>query len=74
MRIIVNSEFEELVYVFSDRLDAGVKLANWLRSLSVKGDLVYAIPAGGVPVGYVVAKTLHTKLDILVCPDLLPRS
>ncbi len=71
MRVIVNSEFEELVFVFSDRLDAGVKLANWLRSLSVRGDLVYAIPAGGVPVGYVVAKTLGTKLDVLMCRKLL---
>jgi len=71
VRVVFNSEFEDLVYVFRDRFDAGLKLAEWLSSLGVRADMVYAIPAGGVPVGFMVAKTLSIGLDVLVCRKLL---
>jgi predicted phosphoribosyltransferase len=71
LRVIFNREFEELLYVFKDRFDAGRRLGEWLKSLGVSGDVVFAIPAGGVPVGYEVARALGARLDVLVCRKLL---
>jgi len=71
VRVVFNSELKDLMYVFRDRFDAGLKLAEWLSSLNVKVDIVYAIPAGGVPVGFIAAKTLGVSLDVLVCRKLL---
>ncbi|MRI84282.1 MAG: phosphoribosyltransferase [Nitratiruptor sp.] len=51
--------------VFQDRLEAGKFLAQMLQEF--KGDpetIVVALPRGGVPVGYVIAKELGVPLDI----------
>jgi len=49
--------------VFHDRADAGRQLAAALASLT--GPIVIlAIPAGGVPVGYEIAKALRAPLDL----------
>jgi len=69
--LFFNRDLEELLYVFKDRFDAGLKLALWLKSLNVSADVVYAIPAGGVPVGYVLARNLNLLFDILICRKLL---
>lgn len=69
--LVFNDEYAEKFYVFVDRVDAGVKLGSWLRSLSVTADVVYGIPAGGVPVAYEVARILRCKLDVLICRKLL---
>jgi predicted phosphoribosyltransferase len=71
VRVIFNRDLEDFLYVFKDRFDAGLKLASWLRSHDVNADIVYAIPAGGVPVGYLVAKNLNLLLDVLICRKLL---
>lgn len=56
---------------FSDRRDAGRKLAGALRNYAGRGDvLVLALPRGGVPVGYEVAKALAVDFDILVVRKL----
>jgi putative phosphoribosyl transferase len=49
---------------FADRRDAGRQLATLL--VDVVGDraLVLALPRGGVPVGYEIARTLSAPLDI----------
>jgi predicted phosphoribosyltransferase len=71
VRVVLNDELKDLLYVFRDRFDAGQKLAAWLKSLGLSADVVYAIPAGGVPVGLTVARALNTPLDVLVCRKLL---
>lgn len=57
--------------VFQDRADAGRKLAAQIQNiLRDTHALVLALPRGGVPVGYEVARVLHTELDIFVVRKL----
>ncbi|RLE89654.1 MAG: phosphoribosyltransferase [Thermoprotei archaeon] len=69
--VIDEEELREKRFIFRDREEAGVRLARKLSILSKKVDLVYAIPRGGVPIGIEVAKTLATKLDLLICRKLV---
>jgi|SRR5579864_9454234 len=56
---------------FRDRLDAGRKLAARLGQYADRPDvLVLALPRGGVPVGFEVAKTLHAPLDVFLVRKL----
>ncbi len=51
--------------VFSDRFEAGELLAQKLQEYANDADtIVIALPRGGVPVGYVIAKQLRLPLDI----------
>ncbi len=51
--------------VFSDRFEAGEVLAQMLQRFKNDPDtVVVALPRGGVPVGYVIAKQLGLPLDI----------
>lgn len=56
--------------LFSDRIDAGRRLAERLRRLPEADRVVLAIPRGGVPVAAVVAEALDTPLDVLVVRKL----
>ncbi len=51
---------------FTDRVDAGKRLALALKDFSGKKGVVLAIPRGGVVVGYVIAKELHLPLDVII--------
>jgi len=51
---------------FRDRQDAGGRLAAMLDSYVGEAPIVLALPRGGVPVGYEVARRLHAHLDVLV--------
>ena len=51
---------------FSDRVDAGKRLALALKDFSGKKGIVLAIPRGGVVVGYVIAKALNLPLDVII--------
>ncbi len=51
---------------FKDRTDAGRKLAQALDRFAEKEPLVLALPRGGVPVAFEVAKVLHAPLDLLL--------
>lgn len=56
---------------FADRADAGRRLAEALRRY--RGDpnlLVLALPRGGVPVGFEVARTLGAPLDLMLVRKL----
>jgi len=54
-------------FVFKDRLHAGELLAIKLKGYVDKEDVqLLAIPAGGVPVGYMVARRLGVPLDVVV--------
>lgn len=51
---------------FKDRTDAGRQLAVRLASLSLSNPIVYALPRGGVPVAYEVARALEAPLDLIL--------
>ena len=56
---------------FLDRHDAGRQLANRLSTYAGHSDvLVLALPRGGVPVAYEVARALHVPLDVLLVRKL----
>ena len=51
---------------FTDRVDAGKRLASALKDFSGKKGMVLAIPRGGVVVGYIIAKSLNLLLDVII--------
>jgi erythromycin esterase-like protein/predicted phosphoribosyltransferase len=57
--------------VFRDRAEAGQRLAGKLSAYVHRPDvIVLALPRGGVPVAYEVAKTLGAPLDVFVVRKL----
>ncbi|MCS6779260.1 MAG: phosphoribosyltransferase family protein [Geminicoccaceae bacterium] len=52
--------------MFADRIDAGRRLAAALGHLRDRHPVVLALPRGGVPVGYEVAKALGAPLDVIL--------
>ena len=52
--------------MFRDRKDAGQKLAEALVDYKGKDSLVLALPRGGVPVGFEIAKVLECTIDTIV--------
>lgn len=56
---------------FRDRRDAGRQLAKLLKQYAGRPDvLVLALPRGGVPVGFEVARALDAPLDVLLVRKL----
>jgi predicted phosphoribosyltransferase len=56
---------------FRDRFDAGRVLAEHLRRYANRPDvLVLALPRGGVPVGFEVARALNASLDVFLVRKL----
>src|SRR5581483_1467925 len=52
---------------FRDRIDAGQRLASLLQAYAGNPDaIVLALPRGGVPVGYEVARALNLPLDVFI--------
>jgi predicted phosphoribosyltransferase len=56
--------------IFRDRADAGRQLAGKLSAYKDMGAYVLALPRGGVPVAYEVARALHAPLDVFVVRKL----
>jgi predicted phosphoribosyltransferase len=57
--------------LFHDRFDAGRHLATRLRHYAGRSDVVVlALPRGGVPVGFEVARALGAPLDVFVVRKL----
>jgi putative phosphoribosyl transferase len=66
-KIFEEPAFRERSHVFRDRFEAGSLLAQKLREYCGKENaIVLAIPAGGVPVGYMVAKELGVPMDVVI--------
>lgn len=62
---------EGTMAIFSDRRDAGRKLAETLSHYANRPDvIVLALPRGGVPVAYEVALALNAPLDIFTVRKL----
>ncbi|MGH3146369.1 MAG: phosphoribosyltransferase [Rubrobacter sp.] len=55
---------------FEDRRDAGRKLGERLVRYRDRRPVVFALPRGGVPVGYEVSHALEAPLDVLVSRKL----
>ena len=66
-RIIEEPALRERLHVFRDRFDAGSLLAQKLRESRGKENvIVLAVPAGEVPVGYMVAKEFGVPMDVVI--------
>ena len=52
--------------MFRDRTEAGELLAERLSQYAGPNTIILALPRGGVPVGYQVAKRLGAPLDVLI--------
>ena len=52
--------------MFQDRADAGRQLAAKLYHLKGKRPIVLALPRGGVPVGFEIARALGAPLDLVL--------
>ena len=56
--------------MFTDRKEAGRRLATALMRYKAESPVVLAVPRGGVPVAYEVARALEAPLDIIVARKL----
>lgn len=57
--------------LFKDRVDAGKRLARELSKYASRSDvLILALPRGGVPVAFEVAKALNVKMDVFIVRKL----
>ncbi|GGT13541.1 phosphoribosyltransferase family protein [Streptomyces purpureus] len=56
--------------LFTDRTDAGRRLAEALRHLEKEHPVVLGLPRGGVPVAFEVAHALGAPLDVIVVRKL----
>jgi len=57
--------------IYSDRFDAGRRLANELTAYAERDDvIVLALPRGGVPVAYEVAQRLDAPMDVFLVRKL----
>jgi predicted phosphoribosyltransferase len=59
-------ELRDRMEVFHDRTQAGQILAKMLEPFTQKDSIVLGVPAGGVPVGAVVANRLDRPFDVAV--------
>lgn len=67
----MGQEEERSILPFRDRTEAGRVLGSALSSYGGRTDvLVLALPRGGVPIGYEVARALAAPLDIFVVRKL----
>ncbi|GAA2322593.1 phosphoribosyltransferase family protein [Streptomyces caniferus] len=56
--------------LFTDRADAGHRLAESLQHLQGEEPVVLGLPRGGVPVAFEVARALRAPLDVIVVRKL----
>ena len=65
-RIIEDSSLRDKLYVFKDRKEAGMLLAQRLLGYKGTDGIVLGIPSGGVPVAAEVAKAIVLPLDLII--------
>ncbi len=64
--IIEEASWRDRSYVFPDRTAAGRRLAEKLAEFKGGNAVVFAIPAGGVPVAAEIARSLHLPLELII--------
>lgn len=52
--------------LIKDRTEAGFLLSEKLKKYQNTNSVILAVPRGGVPLGFVISKTLHLPLDIVL--------
>src|SRR5215213_3201703 len=55
---------------FEDRRDAGRRLAGKLFRFKDERTVIFALPRGGVPVGYEISRSLEAPLDVIISRKL----
>jgi putative phosphoribosyl transferase len=55
---------------FEDRRDAGRRLAGKLFRFKDERTVIFALPRGGVPVGYEISRGLEAPLDVIISRKL----
>lgn len=55
---------------FKNRIEAGRQLAQRLNPFRGKDCVIYALPRGGLPIGYEVAKALQAPLEVILVRKL----
>ena len=66
-RVIEDPKLREKIHVFRDRSHAGKMLAEFIREHAQLEDaILFAIPAGGIPVAYEISKILKIPMDLLI--------
>jgi predicted phosphoribosyltransferase len=53
-------------YILKNRKEAGILLSEKLEKYQDSDSIILAVPRGGVPIGYEIAKNLHLPLDIIL--------
>lgn len=68
MKLIDEPNLRDKTHVFKDRTEAGSLLAEKLRNMAILDEktVVLAIPAGGVPVGFMIAKGLKLPFYVFI--------
>lgn len=65
-KLIEEPRLRNKTFVFEDRPHAGTVLAEKLKDYAGTNAVIFAIPAGGVPVAAVLATRLQVPLEVLV--------
>ena len=52
--------------MFADRIDAGLYLADMLKKYKNKPGVILAVPRGGVPLGYIIARELNMPMEVIL--------
>ncbi len=64
--VVEETQYGRLTMLFIDRFDAGRRLAAKLAHVRGRNAVVLALPRGGVPVGYEIARLLDVPLDLVL--------
>jgi putative phosphoribosyl transferase len=65
-KLIEDRDLRDRLHVFADRTEAGKRLALHLEDFRGAEMQLFAIPAGGVPVGREIAVSLAIPLDLII--------
>ncbi|MGQ9469223.1 MAG: phosphoribosyltransferase [Nitrososphaerales archaeon] len=65
-KIVEDPSLRSKRYVFKDRIHAGKLLAKKLENYRDEDLIILAIPSGGVPVGFTIAKEIDKPFDLIV--------
>ncbi len=52
--------------MYADRIEAGLILAGKLKKYAGETGVILAVPRGGVPLGFIIARELHLPLELLL--------